>query len=390
MSNNLLNKQLVDEMIDFRRWMHQNPELSEAEENTAAKICEMLKKHNIEYTSNVGGYGVVAIIRGENPGKTVAAKADIDALPIEEKGDSIFKSKNIGNMHACGHDANTAILLGTAIYLKEKEKEFSGNVKLFFEPAEETIGGGEQMVAEGCMENPRVEKIIGLHVMPYLNTGMVEVKRGCLNASTNEVEITVTGKGGHAAEPESCIDPIVAMSYVITALQTFVSRNTRPTQSAVLSFGMLQSGTKGNIIPPKALAKGTLRTLKTDQREFAKKRVKEIAELTAEAFGAQAEVSIIDSYDAVINNDEIIDIIIAEADKLVGKDNIVYKEEPSMGAEDFSYYTKKAQGAYFHVGCKDPNELEICSLHTDGFHLDEGCIERGIEIQSAVLIRMLE
>lgn len=390
MNKKLLSSELVDEMIEFRRWMHQNPELSEMEENTAAKICQILEEHSIEYKSNVGGHGVVALIRGKKTGRTVAAKADMDALPITEKNNCAFASANPGVMHACGHDANTAILLGTAIHLKGLEDELCGNVKLFFEPAEETIGGGEQMVADGCMNDPKVDKIIGLHVMPYLNTGMIEVKKGCLNASTNEVEITIKGKGGHAAEPETCVDPIVAMAYVITALQSFVSRNTRPTQSAVLTFGLLQSGTKGNIIPDTAFAKGTLRTLKPDQREFAKKRVREIAEAAAKAFGAVAEVKLIDSYDAVINQDEIVDTIIEEAVKLYGKDSIVHKEEPSMGAEDFSYYTKEAEGAYFHIGCKAPDEAEVCSLHTDVFHLDEKCIENGIKIQTAVLIKMLE
>lgn len=381
---------LFDEMIKFRRWMHQHPELSGNEKETAAKIHEMLSFFGIEHQCNVGGYGISAIVRGRQPGPTVAAKTDIDALPVTEKWPSDFTSLNTGVMHACGHDANTAILLGTAIQLKSMEKELKGNVKFFFECAEETVGGGELMVKEGCMKNPDVDAVIGLHVMPYLDTGMVEVKNGCLNAATNEVEIIVHGIPGHAAEPESCIDPIVVLSYIITALQTYVSRNTAATDSAVLTFGMIKGGTKGNIIPESATAKGTLRTLLPEQREHAKKRISEITEHIALGFGAHAELHITDSYDAVINDEKITDVITETAEKLLGRGAITVKEKPSMGAEDFSFYTKAAKGAYFHLGCRKPGEKEIYALHTDQFHLDEACIETGIRIQYEILLSLME
>jgi amidohydrolase len=384
------NEKIIEEMINFRRCMHKNPELSEKEINTSKMISEVLQHYGIEHKCNVGGYGVSAIVRGMRDGKTVAAKSDIDALPIFEENNYPFKSVNAGVMHACGHDANTAMLLGSAIVIKAMEKELKGNVKFFFEPAEETIGGGKLMVEDGCMEKPKVDYIIGMHVMPHIDTGKIEIKRGCLNASTDEVEIIVHGVSGHAAEPEKCIDTIVVISYIITALQTFVSRNTAATDSAVLTFGMLHGGTKGNIIPEKAVAKGTLRTLKPEQREYSKRRIKEIAESVAEAFGAKAEVCITESYDALINDDNLVNLIEDEAARLFGRDNIVIKDVPSMGAEDFAYYTKNAKGAYFHVGCKDPKEQEICSLHNKDFHLDEKCIKIGIEIQSALLLRMLE
>ena len=185
--------------------MHKYPELSEGEEATAAMIHQILTENNIEHTCNIGGYGIVAVVKGRYPGKTVAAKADMDALPIQEKSDFEYISQHDGVMHACGHDANTAILLGTAIVIKNMEHELRGNVKFFFEPAEETIGGGSYMVEAGCMDNPKVDAIIGLHVMPYLDTGKVEIKKGCMNAATNEVELFIQGKGRHAAEPEFCV-----------------------------------------------------------------------------------------------------------------------------------------------------------------------------------------
>ena len=385
-----IQKALVDEMIIFRRWMHQHPELSGMEINTARRIHEVLTAYEIEHVCNIGGNGIVAIIRGKEQGRTVAAKTDIDALPIQETWHSTFCSEYPGIMHACGHDVNTAILLGTAITIKSLENTMKGNVKFFFEPAEETVGGAELMIKEGCMERPDVDAIIGLHIMPYLETGKIEIRKGCMNASTDEVEIVIHGVSGHAAEPEKCIDPIVVMAYVITALQTFVSRNTAATDSAVLTFGVVQSGTKGNIIPETAYAKGTLRTLYPEQRTYAKKRIREIVESVTSGFGAKADVRMIDSYDAVINNDRIVELISKAAEIQLGKDAVVIKEAPSMGAEDFSFYTKKAKGAYFHIGCRPQNETHIGSLHTDKFHPDESCIEKGIKIQTAILLKLLE
>lgn len=389
MKNQGMNERLIRNMVEFRRWMHQNPELSENEEKTSEHISRVLSQYGIEHKKNIGGYGIEAIIRGGHSGITVGAKSDMDALPIVERNHLPFKSVNPGVMHACGHDANTAILLGTAITLEENKKKLNGNVKLFFEPAEETIGGGDLMVKEGCMEDPRVDYIVGLHLMPYLETGMVEVKRGCMNASTDEVEITVFGKGGHAAEPQICVDPIVVISYIITSMQTLISRNTDPTDATVLTFGILQAGTKGNIIPDTAFAKGTLRNINPEQRDYSKKRIAEIAESVAKGFGAEAEVKITDSYDAVINDEEIVDLIEDEAVDIFGREAVVNMPKPSMGAEDFSYYMKKARGAYFHIGCKKQGE-DSCNLHTATFDLDEKAIENGIRLQSAVLMRLLE
>lgn len=385
-----ISQSIIEEMITFRRWMHKNPELSEYEKETSNKIHEILASHGIKHKCNVGGYGIEAVIYGGQPGKTVAAKTDIDALPIQEEWQSEYMSTKPGVMHACGHDANTAILLGTAILLKEMEASLCGNVKFFFECAEETIGGGELMVGQGCMENPHVDEIIGIHVMPYIDTGKIEIKKGCLNASTDEVEITVYGISGHAAEPEKCIDPIVVMAYIITSLQTLVSRNTAATNSAVLTFGMMRAGTKGNIIPEKAFIRGTMRTLLPKQREKSRAIVKNLAESIARGFGARAEVNIIPSYDALINDDGLTELVIGESQKYLGEDSVVIKEAPSMGAEDFSFYTKNAKGVYFHVGCRESGETNASSIHTAKFHIDEACIEKGILIQTAVLLKMLE
>lgn len=381
---------IIDEMIRVRRELHKFPELSEMEFATAEKISEQLEKYNIEHKCGIGGTGIVAIVRGQKSGKTVAAKADIDALPIQERTKVPYKSCSPGIMHACGHDANSTILLGTAIVLKAMEEQLIGNVKFFFESAEETIGGGKLMVEQGAMENPKVDSIIGLHVMPYLEVGQVELKYGCLNASTNEVYITVHGKSGHAASPENTVDPVVAAAHVIVALQTLVSRNVSPTDSVVLTFGMINGGTKGNIIPDEVTMKGTLRTLSNEQRKFAKNKIRLIAENTAKALGATVEVEITDSYNALISDDKIIEVIIKETERTLGKSAVIMKKEPSMGAEDFSYYTENAKGAYFHIGCGNQRKSIVSDIHTETFDIDEDCIALGIELQTEIMLKLLQ
>jgi len=389
MNSSIDFNEIAAEMVTFRRWMHQHPELSENEVNTAAAISNILDKYNIEHQCNIGGHGIVAIVRGKRCNNTVALKADIDALPIDEKNSTTYKSQNKGVMHACGHDANTAIALGTAIALKQQENSLEGNIKFFFEPAEETIGGGQYMVSDGCMNNPLVSSIVGIHVMPYIETGKVEIKSGCLNAGSDEIEITVHGKPGHAAEPENCVDPIVAMSYIITSLQTLISRNIAATDSAVLTFGIINGGTKGNIIPEIVYTKGTLRTLTQMQRVYMRQRVKAIAENVAIGLGARAEVNIHESYDPLINNNELVSLVERESKKMFGKNSVIIRETPSMGAEDFAYYTKSAKGVYFHIGCKSTKEIDSCSLHTDTFHLDEKCIKNGIKLLTSILPQIL-
>ncbi|MEA4986472.1 MAG: M20 family metallopeptidase [Anaerovorax sp.] len=382
-------KNILNEIIKIRRDFHMYPELSEQEFETAKKICDYLKEWGIEYKNNVGGTGIVAIIKGKRPGKTIAIKSDMDALPIQEKNDVLYKSKNDGVMHACGHDVNTAILLGTARVLKKYENEIKGNIKFFFEPAEETIGGATLMIKDGCMEKPSVDVMLGMHVMPYLNTGDVEIRYGCLNASSNEIKITVHGKSGHAASPEKTVDPIVVASHIVIALQTLVSRSISPTDSAVLTIGKIQGGTKGNIIPEKVELQGTLRVLYPEVKKYAKIKINEIATHIALAMGATAEVEIKDSYNALINDTQIVNVINEKAVEILGSSHVIKKETPSMGAEDFSYYLEKAQGAYYHLGCRNKEKDYIPELHTERFDVDEDCIGIGIELQTKIVMALL-
>lgn len=380
---------IFEEFVDIRRDLHMNPELSGREIRTSQKICEYLEKWGIEYRSGIADTGVVAIIRGKKDGKTVAARADIDALPITEDNDKSYKSQNLGVMHACGHDAHTTIQLGAARILKEMEEELTGNVKLFFQPAEEAIGGAKRMVEQGCMKNPDVDYVIGLHVMPYLDAGYVELKYGKLNASSGEVYITIKGKSGHGAYPDLAVDAIVIAGSVINALQSLVSRNISPLNSVVLTLGKINGGTKSNIIADEVVISGTLRTLDPETRRFAQERIRYIVENTAKAYGGEGTVKFSEGYEALINDDEVVDVIKETALRVLGKEKVQFKEFPSLGAEDFSYFINGAKGAFYHLGCGNKKMGITAPLHSKDFDMDENCIKTGVHMQVENLLALL-
>lgn len=380
---------IIPEVIRIRREFHAHPELSGKEVETNRRICRYLDECGIEYKSGYAGYGVVGIIRGGEEGKTVGIRADIDALPICENNDFEYKSVNEGVMHACGHDAHTAILLGTAMILKGMEHYLKGNVKLFFQPQEEAIGGAEQMIKEGCLDNPKTDHVIGLHVMPNIPTGKVELRYGKLNGNTGEVKIIVRGKSGHAAYPDTAVDAIVIASQVITALQTVVSRNVSPLNPVVLTIGKINGGNKNNVIAKEVVLSGTLRTLDRQTRNKAKELIKKISENVALGLGGNAEVYFEDGYIELINDDNVMKIVEETAVEVVGKENIVYKEYPSLGGEDFSYFADKVPSAFFHIGCGNEALKTTAPLHSDKFALDEDCLKVGIEMEVRTVLKLL-
>lgn len=382
--------EIFDELVEIRRYFHSHPELSEQEFLTSEKICNILKQLNIEYNKSAKT-GVVGIIRGKNKGRTVAARADIDALPILEKNESSYKSINNGVMHACGHDVHTTVLIGAAKILKEMENELNGNVKLFFQPAEETIGGAKRMVEENCLKNPDVEYVIGLHVQPYLNAGKIELKYGKLYAQTDELKIIINGKSGHGAYPESSIDAIVIAANIISSLQSLVSRNISPLNSVVLSIGEIKGGTKNNIICDKVELKGILRTLDEKTREYAIKRIKEITANISNAFCASCLIEVKNGYKYLVNNDEVVDVVYKVAKQCIGEENIQFKEMPSMGGEDFSYFMNEdVKGCFYHLGCGNHEKGINSPLHSDSFDVDESCIKTGVLIQVNSILELLK
>lgn len=381
--------ELFDSLVDIRRDFHMNPELSTKEFRTGDKICEYLDAWHIEYERGIADTGIVGIIRGKS-GKTIGIRADIDALPIEESVDLDFKSKNQGVMHACGHDAHTTILLGTAKILKEMENELTGHVKLFFQPAEEAVGGADRMIKAGCLENPKVDHTIGLHVMPNIPVGSVELKYGKLNGNSGSVKIIVKGKKGHAAYPDTAVDAIVLASSVVNNLQTLVSRSVSPLNSVVLTFGKINGGTKGNIITDKVELVGTLRALDTPSRIFAKDKIKQITEQTCKALGGEAEIIFKDGYVALINDDKVVKHVHDVALETLGADKILMKEFPSMGGEDFSYFAEQVPSAFYHLGCMNEDKHMDFPLHSGNFQLDEECLRVGVLMQVKTTLSLLK
>ena len=381
---------IYDEIVAVRRELHAHPELSGMEYQTSERICEKLRQWGIEYKTGFADTGIVAIIRGEKPGKTIAIRGDIDALPIAEKVDVSFRSVNDGVMHACGHDIHTAITLGTGKLFQDMRERLHGNVKLFFQPAEETIGGAARMIEGGCMENPKVDVAIGLHVEPAIPVGAVELARGKMNAASTEVDITVRGISCHGAHPSDGVDAIMTMSLIITALQSFISRNIAPQNQVILTFGTINGGRKRNILADEVSVSGILRTLDSQTNDYAKKRITEIVEGVATAMGATAELCIKDCFPALINSGEIFDIAEPLAIKLLGKGNVYYQDKPSMGADDFACFINYNKGLYYNLGTRGAAQEGLQALHSEVFEPDEECIKVGMLMNVECALALLK
>ena len=371
-------------MVDIRRRLHRIPERGFAEVKTQQVIMETLDALGIPYTTE--RTWVVGVIEGALPGQVVALRADMDALPLEEPEGLPFRSEHPGMMHACGHDAHMTMVLGAAKVLMSMRDRLPGTVKLLFQPAEETDGGAEPMVQRGVMENPHVDRVYGLHVQPYLPVGVIETRAGTLNASTDDVELTIHGRSSHGAYPESGADAIVCAAQVITSLQTLVSRNVSPLASAVLSLGMISGGTAGNIICDRVTLRGTLRTANGEIRAMMKRRIGEVASGVAAAMGCTAEVRITSGYAALVNDEAEAGRVMRVGARLLGEKNVVRKAAPSMGGEDFSFFCESVPGAFFHLGCVKKEDMPAPLLHSRDFHLDEDCLTVGAMMHVALVL----
>ena len=379
-------REILPWVIEIRRDLHQHPELGLEEHRTAARVQARLDEIGVEHRDGIGGTGVLGFIRGAGtretgPGRAVALRADLDALPIEEANDVPYRSQAPGTMHACGHDVHTSVLLGAARLLRGLRQELAGTVKLFFQPAEETVGGAKLLIAAGAMEDPPVEAIFGLHVESGLEVGRFAVRYGQRNASSDTIRLVIHGKACHAAYPAGGVDAIVLASQVVSALQTVVSRNVDARQSAVLSFGMIHGGTQGNIVADRVELKGTVRTLDPEIRTLVLGRLRETAEGVATALGGHAELEVEPGYDALINDDAIVDLVRANAVDLVGEDNVFDRKQANMGVEDFAYYLHHAPGAFFSLGVRNEARGIVHGEHTARFDVDEECLAYGVAIQ---------
>lgn len=367
-----------NQLIDIRRHLHAHPELSFEEEQTAKYIAQQLDEIGVEYKSNIGGHGIVGIIKGKNPmSKTIALRADIDALPILEKNDVKYCSVNVGKMHACGHDVHTTCLLGAIKILNELKDEFEGQIKFIFQPAEEKLPGGASiMIKEGVLEQPKVEKIFGQHVLPNLEVGKVAFRGGISMASCDEIFITVKGNGGHGAVPNLAVDTVLIASHIVVALQQIVSRNANPIMPSVLSIGKFIGNGATNVIPQEVKLEGTFRTFDEKWRAEAKQKIVQLATSIAESMGAEIEVDIAHGYPFLKNDEAITQRAFECAKDYLGVENV--EEMPiRMTAEDFSYYTQEVPSCFYRLGTGNKSKGIVSPVHTPTFDIDEHALEIG-------------
>ncbi|MFO7614744.1 MAG: amidohydrolase [Bacteroidales bacterium] len=380
----------LEEVVSIRRHLHAHPELSKQEAETAAFISSRLKAWDIPHQTGIAGHGIVAVIEGKLPGKKVIAlRADMDALPIREENNVDYASVNEGVMHACGHDIHMASLLGTAKILKTLENELKGTIKLIFQPSEEVYPGGAlPMIQAGVLENPRPDLIIGQHVFPELPAGKIGISPGFCMASTDEVHLTVTGKGGHAAIPQKVIDPVLIGAHIIVALQQIVSRNALPTTPTVLSFGRFIADGLANVIPDQVKISGTMRTFDENWRKEIKERIRKIAVSIAEGMGGTCDVFIDPGYPAVFNDHGLTHRIIAYAKDYLGQDNVENMER-RMTAEDFSYFAMEVPGCFYRLGVMNEARGLTSNLHTPTFDADEVSLETGMGTMAWIVFNEL-
>jgi amidohydrolase len=369
--------------------LHANPELSFQEEQTANFVTECLQSFGLEPFS-MAETGVVAFIKGKQPeSKTLALRADMDALPIQELNEVSYKSRNEGVMHACGHDVHTASLLGAASILNQVKDQFTGTIKLIFQPGEERIPGGASiMIKEGVLENPRVENIIGQHVMPLIDVGKVGFRQGMYMASADEIYLTVKGVGGHGAMPETLIDPVLIASHIVVALQQIISRNSDPKIPSVLSFGKVIADGATNIIPNEVKLEGTFRTLNEEWRAKAKELINKIAKGTAEAMGGSCEVNIMHGFPYLENHPEFTQRAKHHAEEYLGKENVL-DLDLWMAAEDFAFYSQQVDSCFYRLGVRNEAKGITSSVHTPTFDIDEAALEIGSGLMAWLAVKEL-
>lgn len=394
---NVLNqiKQLAskqhNQVVAWRRYIHQYPELSFMETNTQAYVIEQLRSLGITEIASTAQTGITALIRGNNPeSKTIALRADMDALPIEEQNNTEYTSKNKGVMHACGHDVHTASLLGTASILQQLRNEFNGTVKLLFQPGEEKLpGGASLMIADGALENPKPKTIFGQHVMPLLPAGTIGFREGLYMASTDELYVTITGKGGHGAMPHLTVDPVLIAAHLVTTLQSIVSRNANPIIPSVLSFGKVIANGATNIIPNEVYLEGTFRTLDETWRTKAHELLVRTAEQLAASMGGSCSFEIRKGYPFLQNDIETTRKAKAAAIAYIGETNVV-DLDIWMAAEDFAYYSQEMPACFYRLGTRNEAKGIVSGVHTPTFDIDESALELSTGLMAWLTVQSLQ
>tara|TARA_Y100000589_G_scaffold82597_1_gene76517 strand:- start:23314 stop:24522 length:1209 start_codon:yes stop_codon:yes gene_type:complete len=382
----LIAKSISDEIIKIRRHIHKNPELSFQEKKTSKFICQILKKNNISFTTGVGGYGVVAIVKGLNPQSHVLGiRADMDALPIQEKNSVSYKSLNDGVMHACGHDVHTAIVLGAAIVLKKLSNQFHGSIKFIFQPAEEKLpGGASLMIKEGVLLNPKVDKMLALHVYPEFEVGDVGFRSGKYMAACDELSVIIKGKGGHAALPDKVVNPITAAAKMIISSKENVDKVSKD-ENYVLEFGDFHASGASNVIPEEAVFQGTLRTLNESFRSKVHEILKSEAEKIEKDYSVKCDFKIIKGYPALYNNPDFTNSC-KQISKFYLTENAVKDLGLRMSSEDFSFFSQNCPSCFFRLGVANIKKGITHLVHTPYFDVDESCLEIGAGLISYISI----
>jgi amidohydrolase len=375
-------EEIFEWMQNIRRDLHMYPELGMEEHRTAEMICNHLKELGIPYEKGIANTGVVGLIEAKNATSTVALRADMDALPLTEENNVSYKSRNEGLMHACGHDAHVAIQLGAARLLTKFKNKLKTNVKLIFQPAEESVGGALPMIKEGVLDNPKVDLIFGLHTDSIQECGVVSLKYGVSQASVDTFKITISGKSAHGAHPASGIDAILIASHVITALQSIVSRSIGATESLVITIGKINGGTKENIIAGSVVMEGTMRSLDSKVRNTGLKKLKNIVSSISESFGGKGIVDVSQEYCSLKNNDSVLKYIENNGKIFLGKENIVEYKAPSMGGEDYAFFLNEVPGAFFKIGTKNEAKGIVDIAHNCNFDIDEDALKIGVVMQT--------
>ncbi len=382
---------MAADAVTTRRHLHQNPELSFNEHKTARFVADRLKDLGLQPQEGVADTGVVALIEGRNPGsRVVGLRADMDALPITEANDVPYKSQNPGVMHACGHDVHTSSLLGTARILTQLRDEFEGTIKLVFQPAEEKApGGASLMIKEGVLENPSPAGMLGQHVAPNVPVGKIGFREGMYMASTDELYLTVKGKGGHGAVPDQLIDPVLIASHIIVALQQIISRNRQPANPSVLSFGRFIADGVTNVVPNEVTIQGTWRCMDEEWRADGLRRMKKMAEGMAEAMGGSCVFEIVNGYPFLKNHPELTRRTKAAAVEYMGAENVV-DLDLWMAGEDFAFYSQVVDSCFYRLGTRNEARGIVSGVHTPTFDIDESALEIGPGLMAWLALKELD
>lgn len=385
----LIAEEIYNDVVSNRRHLHANPELSFHEVATSAFVASKLDELEIPYV-RMADNGLVGLIKGSNPSdQVVALRADMDALPIIEANDVPYKSQNNGVMHACGHDAHTSSLLGTAKILSRIKDDFGGTIKLIFQPAEEKLpGGANLMIQEGVLENPRPQAVIGQHVMPFIDAGKVGFRAGKYMASTDEIYVKVIGRGGHGAQPQQNIDPVIITAHILTALQQVISRFADPKNPSVLSFGKVIANGATNVIPNEVYLEGTFRTMDEKWRADAHIRMKKMAEGMAESMGAKCEFNIMKGYPYLINEEKLTYRTKGFAEEYLGKENVL-DLDIWMAGEDFAYFSHAADSCFYRLGTRNESRGITSSVHTPTFDIEESALLGSTGLMAYIALRQL-